>query len=97
MAHFLIEYADIGDAQARETHRAAHIGYRKQLGPRLALAGPLLDDDGKPCGSVVIVEAESRAEAERWASADPYVVQGVLKLVSLRGYRIAAMNPPASP
>jgi uncharacterized protein YciI len=95
MAHFLVEYADTGDAQAREAHRGAHISYRKQLGARLALAGPLMGEDGKPSGSVVIIEAESRAEAELWALQDPYIVHGVLKLVSLRGYRIAAMNPPS--
>lgn len=94
MPHFLVEYADTGAERAREDHRGAHIGYRKQLGPRLALAGPLLGEDGKPSGSVVIVEADNRAEAERWALNDPYIVNGVLKLVSLRGYRIAAMNPP---
>jgi uncharacterized protein YciI len=94
MAHFLVEYVDTGDTQAREAHRGAHIGYRKELGTRLALAGPLMDENGKPCGSVVIVEAGSRAEAEHWALQDPYIMNGVLKLVSLRGYRIAAMNPP---
>jgi uncharacterized protein YciI len=96
MAHFLVEYADSGNAEAREAHRAAHIGYRKGLGARLALAGPLLGDDGKPSGSVVIIEAENRAEAERVALSDPYIGHGVLTLVSLRGYRIAAMNPPAT-
>ena len=96
MPHFLVEYADTSDPQTREAHRTAHISYRKQLGPRLALAGPLLGEDGKPSGSVVIIEAENRAEAERVALQDPYIMYGVLKIVSLRGYRIAAMNPPAA-
>src|SRR5687767_4651240 len=95
MAHFLVEYIDVSDPQTREAHRVPHINYRKQLGSRLALAGPLLSEDGKPCGSVVITEAQSHAEAERVALQDPYVIHGVLKLVSLRGYRIAAMNPPS--
>jgi uncharacterized protein YciI len=96
MTHFLVEYAERGNTAAREQHRAEHISYRKQLGARLPLAGPLLDEAGKPTGSVVILEAGDRAEAERVASADPYVGHGVLELVSVRAFRIAAMKPPAS-
>jgi uncharacterized protein len=95
MAHFLVEYVEKGNAAAREEHRAAHIGYRTQLGARLALAGPLLDEAGKPTGSVVILEAVDRAEAEHVAREDPYVGRGVLDLASVRAFRIAAMKPPA--
>ena len=95
MAHFLVEYVEKGNAAAREQHRAEHIGYRKQLGVRLALAGPLLDAAGKPTGSVIILEAADAADAERVARADPYVGHGVLGLVSVRAFRIAALQPPA--
>jgi hypothetical protein len=95
VAHFVIEYADLGAEAAREAGRADHIGYRKGLGPRLALAGPLLDPAGRPTGSLVIVEADDEAAAQALAQADPYVAAGVLELVSLRRYRIAAMVPPA--
>ncbi|MBC2778907.1 YciI family protein [Parasphingopyxis marina] len=94
MSHYLVEYAELGNAEAREALRPDHIGYRKGLGGGMALAGPLLDDAGSPVGSVVILEAEDRAEAERIASADPYVAAEVLELVSVRAYRIVAMNPP---
>ncbi len=95
MAHFVVEYADLGLDAAREAGRADHIGYRRGLGPKLALAGPLLAPDGKPTGSLVIFEAEDEAAAEATANADPYVAAGVLRLVSVRRYRIAAMVPPA--
>lgn len=95
MAHFVVEYADRGDESVREAGRADHIGYRKGLGPRLALAGPLLDADGRPTGSLVIVEADDEAAAQALAQADPYIAAGVLELVSVRRYRIAAMVPPA--
>lgn len=95
MAHFILEYADTGDATGREACRADHIAYRKRLGERLALAGPVLDDAGTATGSVVILEAADRAEAERLALQDPYVANGVLQLASLRPFRIAAMKPLA--
>lgn len=94
MAHFLVEYVELGDSKAREEKRGDHIAYRKGLGGAMALAGPLLDEDGQPTGSVVILEAGDEAAAEDLALADPYVAAGVLELVSVRRYRIAAMKPP---
>jgi len=96
VAHFLVEYAELGHATAREEKRGEHIAYRKGLASAMALAGPLLDDDNKAVGSVVILEAEDEAAAEKLALADPYVAAEVLELVSVRRYRIAAMKPPES-
>ncbi len=95
MPHFLVEYRELGDAAAREAGRADHIAYRKGFGPALPLAGPLLDAQDRPIGSVVIVEAEDEAAAREKAMGDPYVAAGVFELVSVRRYRIAAMKPPA--
>jgi uncharacterized protein YciI len=96
MTYFLVEYVELGNEAAREEKRGEHIGYRKGLGAAMALAGPLLDEDNRPIGSVVILEAEDEAAAERLALADPYVGAGVLELVSIRRYRIAAMKPPGA-
>ena len=41
------------------------------------LPGPIRDEAGAPCGSVVIFEAESLGAAQQIADADPYVVEGV--------------------
>ncbi len=94
MPHFLVEYRELGNPEARDSLRPDHIAYRKGLGAAMALAGPLLGDDDKPVGSVVIIEAADQAAAEETASADPYVGAGVLECVSVRKYRIAAMKPP---
>ena len=94
MAHFLVEYADTSKAAQREALRPDHIAYRKGLGDALRLAGPLLDHDGQPVGSVVIIDAPDRVAVETLARADPYVAAEVLQLVSVRAYRIAAMLPP---
>lgn len=96
MPHFIVEYSDNGDQETRAAHRAEHIAYRKSLGVRMPLAGPLLGSDGAAIGSIIIVEAGDQAEAERLATEDPLVAAGVLTLVSARPYRIAAMQPPAA-
>lgn len=94
MAHFLVEYAELGNAAAREERRGEHIAYRKGLGAGMALAGPLLGADDQPVGSVVILEADDEEAARALAEADPYVAAGVFELASVRRYRIAAMKPP---
>lgn len=94
MAHFLVEYAELGNAAAREEHRGEHIAYRKGFGLKMPLTGPLLGADDQPVGSVVIIEAEDEDAARAVAGADPYVANGVFELVSVRRYRIAAMKPP---
>lgn len=95
MAHFLVEYSELGNVAERDSKRPDHIAYRKGLGPAMALAGPLLSESGEPVGSVVIIEADDLAAAQVMAEADPYIAAGVLALVSVRRYRIAAMKPPA--
>ena len=94
MPHYLVEYRELGNAGARDALRTDHVAYRKGLGSAMALAGPLLDEDDRPTGSVVIVEAADLNAAQGVAGADPYVAGGVLELVSVRRYRIAAMKPP---
>ncbi len=94
MPHYLVEYRELGNAEARDSLRPDHIAYRKGLGSALALAGPLLGDDDKPVGSVVILEAADQSAAEATANGDPYVAAGVMECVSVRKYRVAKMNPP---
>ncbi len=94
--YFLIQYDQTGNAELREEKRGMHIAFRKALGNALALAGPLLDDDGTPEGSVIILAAADKAEAERIAASDPFVEAGLLELRSVQMMRIAAMIPPCS-
>ena len=96
MAHFLVEYREIGTPQAREDYRGDHVAYRKGLGAALCLTGPILDDGEKPIGSLIIIDAADKAQAEQIALRDPYLAAGVFELASVRGYRIAAMKPPVA-
>ena len=94
MGHFVVEYRDLGAADIREQKRPEHIGYRKNLGGALVLAGPLLDENDRPTGSLVILEANDHAAAKALAQQDPYVSFGAMRLESIRRYRIAAIQPP---
>lgn len=71
---------DVADSAAlRAAHRPAHLAALEPLVAegRVRQAGPLLDREGRPCGSLVVFEAESRDAAEAVAARDPYIVHGV--------------------
>ncbi len=51
---------------------------------RIRFAGPLLGEDEKPCGSVIVFEAEDWAAARALAESDPYLVEGVFERVDVR-------------
>jgi len=92
---YAVHYLDKADAgDIRQLHRDAHIAYRKGLGERLLLAGPLLSEDGKAVGSLVLLEAGSLPEAKAIAQSDPYAAAGLFEQVLVHGYKIMAMNLP---
>lgn len=66
-------------AALRPQHRPAHLARLQPLADagQVVHAGPLLDDAGAPCGSLVVFEAPDLASARRFAAGDPYAVEGV--------------------
>ena len=53
------------------------------------LAGPYLNDEGKPCGSMLIVEADNFADARAFGEEDPYCKAGLFQSVDVRAWRVA--------
>jgi uncharacterized protein YciI len=47
----------------------------------------VLDPEGQPCGSLLVVEAADRAAAEAFAAADPYAKAGLFESVVVRPFR----------
>ncbi|MEE2565283.1 YciI family protein [Hyphobacterium marinum] len=71
----------------RAQHREAHIAFLTDAGDRLKFAGPLLDDAGGMCGSLLILEAENRATLARWLEDDPYSAAGLFERVTIRAVK----------
>lgn len=63
----------------RQQHRAHY----ESLGKDLLLSGPYLDQKGNPIGSMIIMRAGCEAEADAFAQADPYVIEGVFETVTV--------------
>ncbi len=76
-----------GSLDVRLATRPQHIAYLQTYIGKLIQAGPMLDDDGRPCGSILIVDVADRAEAEGFAESDPYHKAGLFESVVIRGYR----------
>ena len=71
-----------GALQTRTDNREKHLAYIKETGV-VSQAGPLLDDAGAMCGSLVILKVEDMAAAEGWAENDPYAKAGLFESVEL--------------
>lgn len=78
-----------GALQTRLDTRPVHLEHLKSLGKKLVFAGALLNAEEQPEGSIVIFEAETLAEAEAMAAADPFVPAGVFASYEVKRWRIA--------
>ncbi len=91
---FVIEGRDrIGQLETRLKARPKHLEYIKNLGKKIILAGPFLDENEKPCGSLIIIEASSLKEAKEIAVADPYNDVDLFESVEVRAW-LWAVNKP---
>ncbi len=84
-----------GHFNVRSDTRPAHLEHLNKLNAEgiLKLAGPFLDDDGKPNGSLVIVEADDMAAARTLAEADPYYRAGLFEKVEIKPYNWVFNKP----
>ena len=71
-----------GALEVRLENRAAHLAYIDETGV-VEQAGPLLDEEGAMCGSLIILNAKDLAAAEDWAANDPYARAGLFASTTL--------------
>ncbi|KFL30163.1 hypothetical protein JP75_16340 [Devosia riboflavina] len=81
-----------GALQTRLDTRPVHLEHLKSLGNKLVFAGALLNAEEQPEGSIVVFAAETLAEAEAMAAADPFVPAGVFASYEVKRWRIAINN-----
>lgn len=86
-----------GHVEVRLANRPAHVDYLMALDKagKLRFGGPFLNEDGKPIGSMVAVEAEDRAEAEKIAAGDPYAKAGLFDHVEILPWNWVFKAPEA--
>ncbi len=71
--------------ELRKLHREKHLAHLSGLDEagHILFAGPLLDEDGSPCGSVIVLEAENLEAARKIAENDPYLLEGIFERMEL--------------
>lgn len=80
------------DPQKRLDARPDHLAHAETLGDRLVLGGPFLNAEGGMTGSLIIVEADSQADAEAIFARDPYMQRGVFASYTIRPWRVVVNN-----
>jgi uncharacterized protein len=75
-----------GATDIRKQTREAHLAYIEDSGV-VTQAGPFLDPAGEMVGSLIVLEVDTRAEAEDWAAGDPYAKAGLFEKVEIRAWR----------
>ena len=76
-----------GSLDLRLATRPQHIAYLETYKSKIAQAGPMLDQDGRPCGTVLMIDVADRAEAEGFAAVEPYSRSQLFESVVIRSYR----------
>ncbi len=73
-----------GSKEKRPLHRPAHLAHLAPLAAagRVPLAGPFTDGTG----SLIVLEADSLADAWAIVARDPYVVNGIFNHVEVKPF-----------
>ena len=74
-----------GAIEIRKANRDAHLAYADET--PVVYAGPFQNEDGDMIGSLLIVDVETRAEAEAWAASDPYAKAGLFQKVRIERFK----------
>ena len=83
-----------GALDVRMANRNDHIAWLTARGDAVKAAGPWLNDAGEMAGSLLIVEADDRAELDAWLTQDPYAKADLFERVEIAPWRWL-VNPPA--
>ena len=89
-----INYAKYRDLDKIANSRTAHFAYADRLRERgkLAIGGPLTDDQGRRIGLLFVYEAISRDEALAFAQEDPFTLADALSGYEITEWRLRGAN-----
>jgi len=79
----------LDNLEQRLAVRPVHLEHLNSLGDKLVAAGALWDDNEKPEGSVMVLEADSLEAAKTAFAADPFVQQGVFASWEVKRWNLA--------
>jgi uncharacterized protein YciI len=73
--------------ELRMATRPAHLKWLETEDSKIVTGGALLDPEGKPIGSLIVVDVPDRAAAEAFVQSDPYTKAGLFEGTVVRPFR----------
>lgn len=94
MLQYVIIAEDGKDAEAperRQKTRPFHLEGARKLKARnqFVIGGAILNDAGEMKGSVMILQFNTEAEFAEWYRQEPYITEGVWKVIEVKPFRVA--------
>ena len=71
----------------RLANRSFHLKYLKSLKEKLIMAGPILNSNGNPKGSILILKSQNRTELSKFLKNDPYSKVGLFESVKVEIFK----------
>lgn len=97
MPFVLTAYDRPGALSLRLETRPTHLDYLRSIASNIVFAGPMLDAGGKPCGSIIVYDAEDLAAAEQLVNDDPYSAAGLFERVDFKGFKVVVKDGIVTP
>ena len=71
----------------RLANRNFHLKYLQTLKEKLIMAGPILDDNKNPRGSILVIKFENKKKLEEFLKKDPYVKVNLFETVEIELFK----------
>jgi len=71
----------------RLENRSSHLKHLESLGKKLLLAGPILDKNDKPKGSILILDIESLKLLKEFLNCDPYSQVKLFESITIEKFK----------
>ena len=78
--------------EKRMAVRPRHLEGMAKLGKHIVCAGGLLDGEGKPKGSVLVLDFEDRATLEDYLRNEPYVIEQVWEKIDVEPLNVVIVD-----
>lgn len=73
--------------EVRKENRDDHLKYLEIFKKKIMIAGPILNKEGLPIGSVIILDLDSETEVNKFIKNDPYKIAGLFKKTQVFNFK----------
>ncbi|MFL2678903.1 MAG: YciI family protein [Alphaproteobacteria bacterium] len=71
----------------RLENRKMHLDHLKKINKQVLLAGPMMNKNQSPKGSVLILNFENKEKLKKFLKADPYVKAGLFEEITIENFK----------